>query len=598
MKNFSIILLVSIFLGFFAYENFKQTKYNVLEVVSPTEIILDLNGNGIKDDDETVFLNNIQSFSAKPSEEQSQSAKKIKISEEDAFGLGFLAKNFANEHLSEKQVKLEYSKSNAPVIYVDNQNYQTILLSSGLAFAKDSNDYSGIKKNIEKVHKLNLRTFNNKSHKYHKLNCKYGLKAHNSQILPSLQLPKDAKPCKFCLVKHQEQKHNKKKKIREEFVPNIKQPPTAFSTSSIKIFLTDLTKVLKPSYSCNTAFCRALLQEINSAQSSIDFAIYGYTKVPELQKALENAQNRGVKIRFVYDTDGNNNNKIYTDNRFLTEVFKNNKSDVSPAIMHDKFFIFDNNTVLTGSANISNTDLSGFNSNAIIIIKSTQIAQIYTNEFEQMFNNKFHKAKSKIGGNENLSIDCADFSVYFSPEDKIISTKIIPLIDNSKKYIYMPVFLITHKGLVTSLINASHRGVDVKVVLDATNASGSSSKHKILRDNGILVKTEIFAGKLHSKSIIIDDEYTIIGSMNFSKAGENVNDENLIIIKNREIALFYKTFFQYLWQRIPEKWLHKNARSESPDSIGSCHDGVDNDFDDKIDGKDDSCTPFRKRLGH
>ena len=32
------------------------------------------------------------------------------------------------------------------------------------------------------------------------------------------------------------------------------------------------------------------------------------------------------------------------------------------------------------------------------------------------------------------------------------------------------------------------------------------------------VKTENLAGKLHSKSMIIDDLYTIVGSMNFSKS--------------------------------------------------------------------------------
>jgi phosphatidylserine/phosphatidylglycerophosphate/cardiolipin synthase-like enzyme len=115
---------------------------------------------------------------------------------------------------------------------------------------------------------------------------------------------------------------------------------------------------------------------------------------------------------------------------------------------------------------------------------------------------------------------------------------------------------------------------------------------KQLRQAGIQVKTENLAGKLHSKSMIIDDTYTIIGSMNFSKSGENENDENLLVIRDRQIAIFYKTFFQYLWKRIPDKWLKLNARAESYDSIGSCNDGLDNDFDGKIDKADDSCRPL------
>lgn len=42
-------------------------------------------------------------------------------------------------------------------------------------------------------------------------------------------------------------------------------------------------------------------------------------------------------------------------------------------------------------------------------------------------------------------------------------------------------------------------------------------------------------------------------------------------------------------KKIPNEWLYKNASSESYDSIGSCYDGVDNDFDGKIDMEDSGC---------
>lgn len=600
MKKASISLLIIAFLSFLGYQYFKTASYSVLEVISPVEIVVDLNKNGINDD-EPISFKNIQSFSTKPSEKQSKLAKKLNISEEDAIGLGFLAQNFAKNTLAEKQVKLKIKKDE-PIIYVENKNYETLLINSGLATSENGSfNKTNFQENIKKIHSLNLRIFNNKSHKYHKLDCKYGLMAHNAQIMPYNQISKDAKPCKFCLPKHEKHNNHKhdKKLSNEETIPDIPQAPSFLKTGSLKIFLTDLTRVPKPSHTCNTTVCRELIQQVNSAQNSIDFAIYGYTKIPELQRALENAQRRGVKIRFVYDIDNKNEN-FYSDTLHLTTVLKENHADFAPinrkskskyqgALMHNKFFIFDNKKVLTGSANISSTDMSGFNSNAIILINSPQVAQIYEKEFEQMYFGKFHTSKSKIKDDRVLAMDKSVLSVYFSPKDKPITTQIIPLIDSAKKYIYMPVFLITHKELADSLLRASKRGVDVKVIIDATNAHGSASKHKYLRQNGIKIKTENFAGKCHSKSIIIDDTYTIIGSMNFSKSGEGVNDENLIIIKNPEIAKFYKTFFQYLWKRIPDKWLYKNARAESPDSIGSCSDGIDNDFDGKIDMQDDSC---------
>lgn len=582
MKSFSITLLILTFFAFLFYQTQKSADFKVLKVVSPNEIVVDLNKNGVEDNDETIVLQNVQSFSTKRNGAQASLARQIKISNEDALGLGFLAENFAKSTLLDKNVKL---KNN--IILIDNKNYENLLVERGFALENGKAYSSQLLQNLTKVHKLNLRIFNNKSHKYHKLNCKYGLIAHNSQILPAFQLPKDAKPCKFCFAKKQIANSKRQTVKFDDKIPYVESPATIYQTDSIKIFLTDFTRVLKPNNKCETPVCRALVEQINSAQNSIDFAIYGYSKIPALENALINAQKRGVKVRFVYDSDENKTN-IYPDTLYLTNIFTNNNTDYLPPIMHDKFFVFDGKTVLTGSANISNTDMSGFNSNVVILVNSEKMADFYSREFEQMYEGSFHKDKIKIK-NKEFALDNSDFRVYFSPKDKGISA-IIPLIDNAHKYIYIPAFLITHKQLAQSLINASNRGVSVKIILDATNTHTSSSKMKLFRQHGIQVKTENFAGKLHSKSIIIDDLYTVIGSMNFSRSGESANDENLLIIKNPEIAQFYKTFFQYLWKRIPDKWLTHNARAESPDSIGSCSDGIDNDFDGKIDKLDDGCN--------
>ena len=77
--------------------------------------------------------------------------------------------------------------------------------------------------------------------------------------------------------------------------------------------------------------------------------------------------------------------------------------------------------------------------------------------------------------------------------------------------------------------------------------------------------------------------------MNFSNSGANKNDENLVIIKDKDIAKLHRNFFLYLWTIIPNKYLHKNAKPESPDSIGSCSDGIDNNFNNKTDNEEDYC---------
>jgi hypothetical protein len=45
----------------------------------------------------------------------------------------------------------------------------------------------------------------------------------------------------------------------------------------------------------------------------------------------------------------------------------------------------------------------------------------------------------------------------------------------------------------------------------------------------------------------------------------------------------------YLWQIIPDRYLKSVPKAESIYSIGSCSDGVDNDFNGKTDKEDVAC---------
>lgn len=448
------------------------------------------------------------------------------------------------------------------------------------------------KKLLDKIHQTEYVVFNPKSLKYHKLDCKFAQEMKGYKILEKSKLSQDVTPCKFC--------HKTNIKHSNKTIPT---PSLEYKTNGIKAFLTDYTTNIYPTKECSSNICKELVTQINNAQSSIDMALYGYEKIPAIDFALTNAINRGVKIRLVYDINSKNEN-IYPDTKYLANIVQNSKCDVAPddyenkskytnALMHNKFYVFDNKTVLTGSANLGSHDMCSFNSNSVIEINSPEIAQIYTQEFEQMYNNKFHKIKEKIEKPTNIQCGKTSIKICFSPKDNIAQTVIVPLINNAQKYIYMPTFLITNKSITNALIQARKRGVEIKIIVDAVNAKSKSSTHKILRENGILVKTENYAGKLHSKSIIIDDKYTIIGSMNFSHSGNYSNDENIVLITNENIAIFYKKFFEYLWAKIDTYWQTHDVSAESIYSIGSCCDGIDNDYDGLIDKEDPACCSKR-----
>ena len=45
-------------------------------------------------------------------------------------------------------------------------------------------------------------------------------------------------------------------------------------------------------------------------------------------------------------------------------------------------------------------------------------------------------------------------------------------------------------------------------------------------------------------------------------------------------------------EKIDNKWLKYNARAESKDSIGSCEDGLDNNYNGLTDKLDTACREF------
>ena len=526
--------------------------YRVEKINSPIHFIIN---------NKDFYLKDFDTFDSYFSDKNKNLAKKHNINEIEAFIIGNLANYWAKNLLEGREVLVLNNKD----LLFSKNSYKDKFFYSGFCI-KDSKLCS------EEAFKSLIS--NIKNSKYVLLDLEtdkiYTISKDNVEHLKN-----------FLVIK---KSHIKNQLNKENCINEI-------SNTDIKIYFTDSTEKLFPENHCSSGICKEILRNINNAKSSIDIAIYGYSYVPEIEKAIENAIKRNVKIRLVYDQDNEGKN-IYPNTDKIVSLIPQNKSDIlsdeSKYIMHNKFYIFDNETLITGSANLSHTDMSGFNSNSVMVIKSKEVANIYKTEFEQMYSGNFHNKKISHP-KKHIKVANVILDIYFSPQDKTITKVILPLIRNAKNYIYIPTFVLTDYKVTEELIKAKKRGVDVKIIIDALNASIKHTKHNNLRLGGVLVKTENYAGKMHSKSMIIDDKYTIIGSMNFSYSGENKNDENLVLITDTKIAKQYKNFFLSQWNKIDDKWLNMNVRAESQDSIGSCNDGIDNNYDGYTDKFDIAC---------
>ena len=572
------ILILFIVASILYYED--QTSYAVYRIVSPTEIFIDTNRNLIYDEKEPIKVENLYYINI-----DNNPIEFKDLTENEKFFLNYKANRTAELLLKDKYVRVDNG-----YIIVNGKKYNDLLMNSGYFYTDTQESKTELLNLIKSINLDEYVLYNTKSKRFHSLDCKEGKKSKNYRIIKKINLDENAIGCKNCTIDEET------KEALDTIKENTPINSSNIEKGNISVFYTDLNETFLPTTKCETKACLALKKEIDTAQNNIDFAVYGINNQPEIYNAIVNAYNRGVKIRWVADYDKKDQN-YYPDTiklqKIITTYNTDEKTDLAgqSAIMHNKFFIFDNKKVFTGSANITSTDIAGFNSNISILLESENVAQIFTQEFEQMYNGSFHKDK-KAFAKEKININGAELGVYFSPQDKPITTQLIPLIENAKKYIYIPVFYITKKELATALIEAHNRGIEVKIINDATNASNKHTIHHQLREAGIKVKTENYAGKLHSKAMIIDDKYSVIGSMNFTNSGEKRNDENVVIIKDEAIAKYLKSTFLTLWNKIPEKYETNDPRPESIESIGSCFDKIDNDFDGKIDKADNGCKSY------
>jgi phosphatidylserine/phosphatidylglycerophosphate/cardiolipin synthase-like enzyme len=76
---------------------------------------------------------------------------------------------------------------------------------------------------------------------------------------------------------------------------------------------------------------------------------------------------------------------------------------------------------------------------------------------------------------------------------------------------------------------------------------------------GAQIKTENFAGKVHHKFAVIEvegsDPVVILGSYNWTDSGAYDNDENTLIIHDRDLARAYHAEWQRLWAALREETL-------------------------------------------
>ncbi|MBD2040837.1 phospholipase D-like domain-containing protein [Microcoleus sp. FACHB-672] len=297
----------------------------------------------------------------------------------------------------------------------------------------------------------------------------------------------------------------------------------------------------------NNTIVAELVTNINSSKSSIHIAAFEFN-LDSIAEALIAAKKRGVDIKWVTDDEyGLAEDKDPGHGQFaqLKRAGIPVKADDRPDLMHNKFIIFDNRVVWTGSTNLTINGTQRNNNNAIFL-NSPELAVIFEQEFAEMWAGQFGPSSPSTVDLQQVTVNGTSVQVLFAPEDKV-SSKLLPLINNAKSSIRFMAFSFTHEQLGAAMLNRAKAGVDVQGIFEKNGSETEYSELPKFYCAGMPVRQDSNPSAFHHKVIVIDNNTVITGSYNFSNNADRRNDENVVILNNGEIAKEYLSEFNTRW---------------------------------------------------
>src|ERR1035437_10393608 len=138
----------------------------------------------------------------------------------------------------------------------------------------------------------------------------------------------------------------------------------------------------------------------------------------------------------------------------------------------------------------------------------------------------------------NITLNNTPAQIYFSPKGGCTEA-IVNEISHAKSEIYVQAYSFTSFSIAKALINAHKRGIKVEAILDKSQKKERYTSATFLANAGIPTFIDSRHAIAHNKIMVIDKETVITGSFNFTKAAEEKNAENLLILKNKEMASQY-----------------------------------------------------------
>lgn len=270
-----------------------------------------------------------------------------------------------------------------------------------------------------------------------------------------------------------------------------------------------------------------IIEKIETAKRLVYIEVYMLTE-KRIEAALKKAKNNGVEIKIILEK---NPYMAYNINNKAADFLEKNNIDFvwsnpdNYALNHTKLLLIDNFAILS----TGNLTHSTFTSNREFFI-FTQDKNIY-NALQQIFLSDYNWKKQNIY-NDNLVL-----SPFYS------RNKLEYIIRNATTEICMYFPYFQDEALQNLLLEKSKNWIKIEIIIDKEALKSNISALKSLRDWGIKISS-LNKYKMHSKAILIDNNYLFIGSINFSTFSLDKNREIWILLINPEILKNFKKIFK------------------------------------------------------
>lgn len=373
-----------------------------------------------------------------------------------------------------------------------------------------------------------------------------------------------------------------------------------------------------------------IIKEIDKAKSSIDLAVYELN-LPLVAQALADKHHDGVAVRVIVDNDysrsfaelnaGEINQLDQRDRQKYEELVQlvdvNQDQELSPTeiaqrdaltilqqagvqviddtadgskgsgLMHHKFMVVDQETVLAGSTNYTLSDIHGDfsnpetkgNVNHLLRIQNAQVANLFQEEFNYLWgipdlgiNPKFALAKPWRSP-QTFNWQDTQITIQFSPTSSeqtwsdSTNGLIGKTIDSATKSVDLALFVFSAQELADILQHQQEQGIAIKGIFDPgfahryysemldllgvtlyDDCQPEANNHPWLNPLDTVGIAQVNSGdKLHHKFAVIDDATVISGSHNWSEAANSQNDEAVIVVSNAKVSQHFIREFQRLY---------------------------------------------------